>query len=270
MKKLLHRPPWRVCSSSLQLLLILAPILISFLTTPVVVEAQIPCIYAPESNALNDMVPDGRANVEKDENNTHWVFFPRRRPSRIGLIFYGNAGVDERAYSPMLKRLAGRGYTGFLIDLPYLSLSFLSPIEYALNIRDDERYEFIDWWIIGGHGWGGDTAAKYAPHFNGLLLLASAANPWFGSNLSHRKNLYTLSMWGSEDGILSREDWENSRNKLPPDARLEEIECGNHSYMGYYGLQSGDNDGCINVNQQQERLVVLIEDWYEDMHCCSA
>ncbi len=49
-----------------------------------------------------------------------------------------------------------------------------------------------------------------------------------------------VSIMGTEDLIINRENYQAAKENLPPQSKIIEVEGLNHSDFGNYGLQSGD------------------------------
>ena len=96
---------------------------------------------------------------------------------------------------------------------------------------------------------GGAMAASYlvdhAKDYEGLLLLAAYAT----ENLS-KTDLSVLSIYGSEDKVLDKKDYEGNKKNLPSDFEEVMIEGGNHAYFGMYGKQDGDGAASITQSEQ--------------------
>ena len=61
-----------------------------------------------------------------------------------------------------------------------------------------------------------------------------------------------LSVYGSEDGVLVKSQYEGSRQYFPENSRELVIEGGNHAGFGDYGFQSGDKEALISAEKQQQ------------------
>ena len=138
-----------------------------------------------------------------------------------GLIFYPGGKVEYTAYLPLMESLAQKGILCVLVRMPFNLAVF------DVNAADGIRDMFPD---IGGHSLGGSMAAayleKHPSDFKGLLLLAAYST----ADLSN-ENIRTLSIYGSNDGVLNREKYEQYRINLP---ELTEyiIDGGCHAYFG--------------------------------------
>jgi len=99
-------------------------------------------------------------------------------------------------------------------------------------------------------------AARYTLHnpdnVKGLVLWAS--NPAAGDDLTNL-NLYTASIFGTHDGLVSEQDVLSSTTLLPESNVLHVIEGGNHAHFGWYGDQAGDNPAEISREEQQRQVV---------------
>ena len=89
--------------------------------------------------------------------------------------------------------------------------------------------------------------AKNRSSFEGLILLGS----YSAADLS-KTELKSLSIYGSADGVLNRESYEESKPNLPKSAEEFIIPGGNHAYFGVYGEQSGDGTPTISNKEQIE------------------
>ena len=98
------------------------------------------------------------ALVKVAEQNGIITFEPVGTQAATGFIFYPGAGVDYRAYAPVLRSIAERGYFVALVDMP-LNLAFFRA-DAATDVM--ESYTEIDVWAVGGHSLGGVVAAMYA------------------------------------------------------------------------------------------------------------
>lgn len=160
-------------------------------------------------------------------------------------IFYPGAKVEAAAYAPLMRKIAGGGTDVFVVRMPaHLALFGMNRAEGIM-----QKYTYNDWYL-GGHSFGGAVAAMYAQKhpqgIRGLILLAAYPTGELDDDLA------VLSMYGSEDGVLKRENLEKGRSYMPPDYTEYVITGGNHAYFGDYGRQKGDGRASITRAQQQE------------------
>ncbi len=186
--------------------------------------------------------------VDVDEDGSLLVFTPTKSNFETGLIFYPGGHVDFRSYAPLASYLAENGYKVVITPMP-LSLAVLNSNAARKVISS---YPEINNWIIGGHSLGGAMAASFAfnnlEDINGLVLLASY--PTDSNDLSGA-DINVLSIFGSEDGLVSAEEINHSNSLLPKNAIFIEIPGGNHAQMGWYGDQAGDGIALISRAEQQ-------------------
>ena len=170
------------------------------------------------------------------------------------LIFYPGGKVEETAYAPLLRLLADGGMDVALVKMP-LRLAVFG-IGKAGEVGEAAAYDRV---YLGGHSLGGamaaDYAAKHPEEPDGLLLLAAYSTKPLPDSLP------VLSVYGSEDGVLNRENYEKNRSNLP---NLQEvvIEGGNHAQFGSYGQQKGDGEAVILPEMQQGRTAEAILEFF--------
>ena len=68
-------------------------------------------------------------------------------------------------------------------------------------------------------------------------------------------DLAVLSVFGSEDAVMNRQKYDESKPNLPSDFTETVIDGGCHAYFGMYGAQDGDGTPSI-TNATQIRLTV--------------
>lgn len=198
--------------------------------------------YRADLGAIEVFMPEKSFSVETLADDT-MVFSPEN--ATVGLIFYPGGKVEHRAYIPLMEACASRGILCVLVEMPFRLAVF--DINAAEGIQ--EKYPEIESWYIGGHSLGGSMAASYlADHtedFEGLILLGSYST----ADLS-AVDLRVLSVYGSEDGVMNREKYEENRSNLPADLRETVIEGGCHAYFGMYGEQEGDGTPRLSPGEQ--------------------
>lgn len=201
--------------------------------------------YPAQLGAIEAMAPMERITVQKTEDNAI-VYAPQ--DAEAGLVFYPGGKVEYTAYVPLMRALAKEGVLCVLVEMPFN----LAVFDIAAADGIQEQYPEIDRWYIGGHSLGGSMAASYladhAEDYSGLILLGS----YSATDLS-REELSVLSIYGSEDRVMNREKYQESRANLPSDFTEAIIEGGCHAYFGMYGAQDGDGIPKV-TNQEQIRI----------------
>lgn len=162
-----------------------------------------------------------------------------------GVIFYPGARVDAKAYAPLMKALAENDILAISLDVPF-NLAFFD-INAADGIK--EKFPDVSSWYIGGHSLGASVAGmyleKHIEDFDGIILFAG-----FITNDLSNTNLKAISIYGSNDGILTGGLYDKNLKNLPKDFNEYVIDGGNHAGFAYYGKQSGDNDATISKETQ--------------------
>ena len=144
-----------------------------------------------------------------------------------------------------MRAFSERGFTCVLVKMPFnLAFFYIDAADGARTAAPD-----VTRWYLGGHSLGGAMAAKYlaghADEFVGLLLCASYATEDLSAD-----DLSILSAYGTQDGVLNRESYQNDWKNLPPSARELVIDGGNHAQFGDYGAQDGDGEASIAPAEQ--------------------
>ncbi|MBQ0064907.1 MAG: alpha/beta hydrolase [Firmicutes bacterium] len=180
--------------------------------------------------------------------------------STVGLIFYPGGKVEFSSYAPLMERLSENNILCVVVHMP-ANLAILDT-----HAADEimEQYPNIKNWYVGGHSLGGSAAcmclAAHSDQFKGLILLASYST----KNLS-ASNLPVLSIYGSEDGVLSRKSYDKNRKNLPKDTKEYVIQGGNHAGFGNYGDQKGDGQATISKDDQQKITVQQILQFIQEV-----
>lgn len=204
---------------------------------------------APMAEALAALESDAAVAVDQ----SRWIVFtPNNLEPTTGLIFYPGGRVDARSYAPALRAIAQQGYLAVIVPMP-LNLAI-----FGINGADGviAAYPAIQHWVIGGHSLGGSMASRYAHDhpatIDGIVLWASFVEDNFSLT---NTPLAAASISGTEDGLATDSEIENSRAELPADASFIVIDGGNHAQFGYYGDQPGDNPATISRAAQQEQVI---------------
>ncbi len=167
-----------------------------------------------------------------------------------GFIFYPGGKVEHAAYAPLLLELAQSNILCVLVEMP----GNLAVLNQNAAEKIPALFPEVTRWYIGGHSLGGSMAASYATghreELAGLVLLAAYST----ADLS-AADLPVLSLYGTEDGVLDLEKYEQYRPNLPQDMTEMPLSGGNHAGFGSYGAQDGDGAAAISP-EEQRRLTV--------------
>ena len=198
--------------------------------------------YHAEPEALEVFAPVGVIGTETTEEGDR-VF--GAKDADVGFIFYPGGKVESLAYVPLMRALTEKGVLCVLVEMPFHLAVF--DMDAAEGIP--QQYPEIEHWYIGGHSLGGSMAAAYVSEcpdaFEGLVLLGSYST----ADLAET-DLQVLSVYGSEDQVLNRENYEESKKNLPRDFEEVILEGGCHANFGMYGAQKGDGTPTMTREEQ--------------------
>ena len=216
-------------------------LLIAVLSAACVVYVQ--DFYRADETALEAMVSDRQVTVNRFERSV--VFLPEE--PACGVIFYPGGKVEHTAYAPLMRKLAENGVLCVVPEMP----GNLAVLNHKAASGIPEQYPEIAEWYLAGHSLGGSMAAVFAAdhaeNYEGLILLAA-----YSTADLRESGLRVLSIYGSEDGVLDFERYNNNRSNLPDATREILLDGGNHACFGSYGLQTGDGASLISQEKQME------------------
>lgn len=213
--------------------------------------------YPASDIALQALQSDAQVTVIQRDGII--AFEPVGKQALTGVIFYPGAGVDHRAYAPVLRKIAARGYFVAIVSVP-LNLAFFRT-DAAADVM--ERFPEIEIWTIGGHSLGGVVAATYAGNHPGLVegVIFFASYP--PDDGLRNTAIRVISVYGTNDDLATVEQIDESKGLLPADALFVPIEGGNHSQFGSYGFQEGDGIAAISAEEQQAQAVEAVAQFLE-------
>ena len=182
-------------------------------------------------------------SVEKIDNG----LFLDGPGNESALIFYPGAKIEYTAYLPLFTELANEGVDCFIVEMPF-NLAFFG-LDSADSIVNNNSFSY-DKWYISGHSLGGVVASYYVANhskdYDGLILLAS----YPAEDLN---NVSVLSIYGSNDKILSKETYDKSKDLMDYNLTEYVINGGNHAQFASYGNQSGDGVASISSENQRKQ-----------------
>lgn len=201
-------------------------------------------------------VEDNPRSSVTSEDGVH-VLSPAGTTSTTGFVFYPGARVASDAYYSALAPLVTQANVTVFIPTMPLNMALLDA-DAAETIRT--HHPGIRTWFVGGHSLGGVAACQYADsHANdvrGLVLFASYCN----DDVSDQ-SLAVLSVTGSADTVLDRENYRAGRTRLPSNATFNEIQGINHTQFGSYRGQRGDSPAPLSYDEAHRRLADLLVPW---------
>ena len=139
-----------------------------------------------------------------------------------------------------MNDLASKGIDSYIVEMP-LNLAFLGRNS-ADDIIKNSNYSH---YVIAGHSMGGVAASKYCEDHDvdGLILLASYS--------IEEIDIPVLAIYGSNDKILNRYTYDESKDYYNNNFTEFIIPGGNHCQFGNYGYQKGDGNASISSTAQQ-------------------
>ena len=195
--------------------------------------------YYPAESSVSSMINSNNVSVI---NTTNGLLLDGPGCD-TALIFYPGAKVEYTAYIPLLMELSNNNVDCFIVKMPF-NLAFIGS-DSADDLISNHSYNYSNWYI-GGHSLGGLAASSYTTKHNdnikGLILLASYPTEKVDNNV--------LSIYGSEDKILNKEKYEESKKFLPDNYTEYVINGANHAQFGAYGRQENDGAATISLDMQ--------------------
>jgi len=211
---------------------------------------------------LNDSLPadeeakallNGSSNVSVIQINDG--LFLDGPGNESAVIFYPGAKIEYAAYLPLLMNLSSSGVDCFLVEMPF-NMAFFG-VDKADGIINNDSYHY-DHWYLSGHSLGGAMASNYVHnHLNdvdGLILLASYPTDSLA-------NSSVLSIYGSNDKVLNKESYDDSKKYMPKNFTEYVIKGGNHAQFASYGIQPKDGLANISDYQQKKETISSILDF---------
>lgn len=196
-------------------------------------------------------ISNPQKSITVTEENGVFTFEPQNPVA--GIIFYPGGKVEAEAYAPLMNSLAENGVLAVLVTMP-ANLAVLD-----MNAAEGicEEYPEIEKWYMAGHSLGGSMASSFVSEnsddFDGIILLASYST----ADLSN-SGVEVLSVYGTNDGVLNFEKYEEYKSNLPKNYEEFVIDGGCHAYFGNYGEQDGDKKATITREKQIEVTVEKI------------
>lgn len=220
------------------------------------------CSYLPEQEDISSY-----ENVQK-ETGDYILLYRTGETFDHAFLFVPGGLVDPHVYLCWMNALVDMNPGLAIISLKVPSNLAISNQKKALKILDE--FPEIEHWIIGGHSLGGVVSAssiKNSPDsFEGLVFLASWTTDFADISAWEGK---VLSIYGSDDGVADFSEIEVNSKYLPAGVFIDsisqietskaqtvyyEIQGGNHSGFGCYGMQDGDNVAGVSAEKQQSEM----------------
>ena len=209
--------------------------------------------YSAQADYLQKIKTDPEVAII--ESNNYFLLKPAQiDPEKMPLVYYPGGLVAPEAYLYKMGRVALElQKTVYVIRAPFNAAIF--DIEAAGRII--ESYDLGQAWV-GGHSLGGITACRFTENnpekVYGLFLFGSYCDKDLGTFEGP-----VVSLMGTEDKIINRDNYEAAKDNLPPGVEIIEVEGLNHSDFGNYGLQGGDGRSSLDNDQ----IIALITSLFQ-------
>lgn len=209
---------------------------------------------------LPEALPFLESNQQIQVISGDYLYFqPVGQSKQTGFILYPGGRVDYRSYAPFASQLADKGWPAAIISMP-LNLAVLGADRASRVMADHPE---ISRWVIGGHSLGGTMAARYVTKnpekIAGIVFLAAYPE---GKD-SSISAIPSLSVYGTEDGLVIPEDWEKYKDRFSPSTQWIRIEGGNHAGFGWYGIQDGDKPAAISLQNQTDQVIQAVDQFMQ-------
>lgn len=200
--------------------------------------------YQSRNLPTNTFENDSKVTVK--ESSEEITFRPTNSSYQNEIIFFQGGLTDPKAYAPLCRKIAERGFVCHLIKMDWrMPLWDYKKIETMFNLQDGK-------YIIGGHSQGAKMASQFVYEnprlMKGLFLLGTSHPKDY--DLSDR-SIPTLKLYGELDGLATVSEVMDNKDKLPKNATLSEIKGGNHSQFGYLGKLLTNESAEIDLAEQQ-------------------
>lgn len=198
--------------------------------------------YRATDDALEYLNNDSNIDIY-DESD--YYFLDNKENDKNVIIFYPGGKVEESAYLPLMHNIAENNIDIYIIKMPFHFALF--GINKANKVLEKTKYQNV---YLMGHSLGGTAVSSYLSNtsntIKGIIFLASYPTKKIDDNIS------SLSIYGTNDLVLNRKEYQNNKNLLSKNNTEIIIEGGNHSYFGNYGDQNNDGIASITRFKQQE------------------
>ena len=188
------------------------------------------------------------------------TFVPARGGAdSTGLLFLPGTPVDLRAYAPITRAVAARGFPAAIVATPWRGLTAETSSGMHERIVAAQHVLGARRWVLAGHSRGGAFAAGIlagSPDAYAGLVLVASIHPIDIDLRAARADVTQVS--GDRDRTTSRAALTDARALLPPSTRVVVIRGGNHSQFGFYGSYPFDGQASIPRSQQIEATVNVL------------
>ena len=214
-----------------------------------------------QSRNLPNNTFENDSKISIVENEDQFVFKPKIENKDLRIIFFQGGLTDPKAYAPLCRKIAEKGYTVHLIKmnwrLPQTDYQKIS------KMFDFKKHSYA----LGGHSQGAKMAAQFVfenPKLLKGLFLIGTSHPR-DIDMSNLE-IPTLKLYAQNDGLASVEEVMENKEKLPIKTELIMIKGGNHSQFGYLGQLLTDNSPKISLEKQQRETLDYLLNFFRTIN----
>ena len=205
--------------------------------------------YSPESKYLE--LAQNDQDVQITKKTRYYKISPKNlQADKTPIIYYTGGLVQPESYLFQTALMAKSLQTEIYLSRPVFNVMIFE-IDLADEIIKQEKLDKV---AIGGHSLGGISSCRFAksnPQKVELLFLFAS---YCDQNLS-QESFKIVSIMGKRDGIINKENYQKAKENLPNSAIIIENEKLTHSNFGNYGLQKGDMESQLKVEEIVELVV---------------
>ncbi len=227
-------------------------IILACIAAVLVVAAVVVLRYANEPFPETQAIADG---MEKEGDDYCFL-----GDSDVGFILFAGAKVDEASYSYLAELLHDEGYT---VVIPK-QLFHLSVFGARHGIEIMEEHPEVDEWILVGHSMGGRAVSRIAEKEPDKLIGIAFLATYATRDLSDLP-FPAIRISAENDGVMDNERMESHADRLPEGSVSITLEGANHrGFGGYFSPFKGDGEASITWQEQNEKAISLILEFYAD------
>lgn len=220
-------------------------------------------IWNMQAHGVADALRQSSASVVVADEGDYIHMAPVHSTPAPAIVFLPGGGVDPGAYVPLLRAWADRGHTATLVRLPWRA-AFTESSRAEVMRRVAKAAEALHGspWILAGHSRGAALAAHFAGTLQdrpSALLLIATTHPRDADRSF--LEMPVLKVLGSLDCVAPEDDARANARLLPATTTWEVIPGGNHAQFAHYGRQLGDCSATISRQEQQDRLLSVVDAW---------
>ena len=200
--------------------------------------------YKADAEALKYLESTDIVKITKKDN--YYLF--DGPGNEEALVFYPGAKVEYTSYAKFVYKIAENGLDVFLLKMP-CNFAFFDA-NAAARVIDGVNY---DKYYVGGHSLGGVVASNYAINNPDKVKIVINFASYIVNELPD--TIEYISFYGSEDEVVNKKVYEESKANWPKESKEFIIDGANHASFSNYGEQKGDGKALISNDKVQDYVV---------------